>query len=923
MSSGDLSTSRPFTAPSASGTVAAESKLGKAITIARKSLKRNFPPEDNDDEFRDNLQHAWLSVHDVITSAGSLNQKDRLRDRDEFYAYIGPGTGGDQKLIRLLRSMVDGQVAWEDLFENEAFLKTELEKKTDPTRGLATKDAWGGKYKGDLADVLRETIADYLFKDRTPYARLTTVVNSSGTGKSRMVDQLGTEIITVPMCLRQGRRQGFPPLDMELRDWLVSGLGDRATVQKRLHGFIYSLLMVTHKQLVTIAKQQDISKLLVVNRQKKLASAFREHMTKGQSYHSSNSDRRIFYEKVIATAKQFVEKCEHADEKKEPEHGRYVSEGEGWQEAGYRLCRFIDEHYFLDPKNGPRRPLVVFAFDEADALTENPPNKDWNLFSDLRRVLRQIDEFPIFSLFLSTTGRFDKFSPEIRSDPSARAREPDNRPLDPISEISFDDIAYPALKGTITIDKVVTIDWISHFGRPLFGSYWDNLPEVVQKQSVVMDYAKQKLLDGQNELKSGNWAGSLACLSIRFALEFNMDGTARDVTFAQVERHMRLCIAGTAGLEKLISIPGSEPLLAEAAYELMKGTRTNAVCHLAGHSDLNCIDRGRRGELVAALLIMQAYDAARAVSGRRWVSVVNFMEALLPPSKYNHLLQSAPTSWPMDTDKQATFRELFKDYGMWFNHVIKIEKKEMISIDHLWKFVVRGAMILCATNQEGIDIVLPICHVTQNLGPDSVTTIIVQVKNAQDYKASLQANLFDAMDSVVKSAIFSTDDSELTTRTQTQAEPSKKIMKMATRPKEVIRMVFALASPAPAVVFRDRPKKRHHSEETKQFIAFDIWLAGLSDKTFRQINEGDLVHYRTLLERSLAPHDAFELKDVPHIDKKAKELRGVRRRMMAPLTFPGHGHHCIHQVKDLQYPGEGSGGQPGVAIGPGTPNPQI
>ncbi|KAF8491848.1 hypothetical protein F5888DRAFT_1733763, partial [Russula emetica] len=430
-----------------------------------------------------------------------------------------------------------------------------------------------------------------------------------------------------------------------------------------------------------------------------------------------------------------------------------------------------------------------------------------------------------------------------------------------------------------------------------------------------MDYAKQKLLDGPNELREGNWAGSLACLSIRFALEFNMmDGTARDVSFAQVERHMRLCIAATAGLEKLITIPGSEPLLAEAAYELMKGTRTNAVRHLAKHSDLNCIDRGRRGELVVALLIMQAYDAARAVSRRRWVSVDNFMEALLPPSKYTDLLQSAPTSCPVDNDNQTTFREMFKDYGMWFNHVIKIEKKEMISINHLWKFVVRGAMILCATNQAGIDIILPVCHVTQNLGPDSVTAIIIQVKNAQDYKATLQAGLFDAMDSVVKSAIFKLpgsgvdcDDSNpaLTTQTQTPAEPMKKRMKMTTTP--IIRMVFALASPEPAVVFKNRPEKKHYFDG---FAAFDIWLAGLSDKTFRQINEGDLVHYRTLLERSLAPHDAFELKDVPHIGKKAKELRGVRRRVMAPLTFPEHGHHRIHQVKGLETPGEGSGATP-------------
>ena len=46
-------------------------------------------------------------------------------------------------------------------------------------------------------------------------------------------------------------------------------------------------------------------------------------------------------------------------------------------------------------------------------------------------------------------------------------------------------------------------------------------------------YAKQKLLDSPAELRNGNRAGSLACFSTRFALEFNMDGTARDITHTQ------------------------------------------------------------------------------------------------------------------------------------------------------------------------------------------------------------------------------------------------------------------------------------------------------------------------------------------------------------------------------------------------------
>jgi hypothetical protein len=412
-----------------------------------------------------------------------------------------------------------------------------------------------------------------------------------------------------------------------------------------------------------------------------------------------------------------------------------------------------------------------------------------------------------------------------------------------------------------------------------------------------MDFAKNKLLDGPNELRPENVSGSLACLSIRFALEFNLDGTACDVARTQVERHMRLCIAATTGFGKMITISGSEPLLAEAAYELMKGTGTSAVCHLANHANLNCIHRGHRGELVAALLVMQAYDAARESSRRRWVSVVDFMEALLPVSVFETLLESVPTSCPMDDDNNMIFEARFEDYGMWFNHVIKIEDKELISIDHLWKFVVRGAMILCGTNQEGIDIILPVCDMKQNLGPDSVTAIIVQVKNTKDYKAKIRPDLFDVMNVIVKS-IFSKDDSDSESN-ETRAQKRRRLA-----PKPVIRIVFALASPEPAVIFRARPEKRHH---LGGLTTFDIWLAGLSNETFRQIQSQNLTHYKTLLECSL-PHDpyAFELEDVPKIGNKAKKSRGALRRKMVPLAFPERAHHRIHQEEGLEKLGERS-----------------
>jgi hypothetical protein len=208
----------------------------------------------------------------------------------------------------------------------------------------------------------------------------------------------------------------------------------------------------------------------VTDRQKDLASAFREHMTKGQTFHTTNSYRNEFYTDVINESKEVnflffpvsVRMMVFFQVVRKSTKGSV-----GLKDAGELLCRFIDEDEVSNSKHGPRRPLVVLAFDEADTLADNPPGKDWNLFSELHRVLRQINHLQIFSLFLSTGGRFPKFSPNIPDVKSARARH-GYPTLNPILEISFDDIAYPASEDTVTIGRVVEIDWICHLGRPLY-----------------------------------------------------------------------------------------------------------------------------------------------------------------------------------------------------------------------------------------------------------------------------------------------------------------------------------------------------------------------------------------------------------------------------------------------------------------------
>ena len=93
------------------------------------------------------------------------------------------------------------------------------------------------------------------------------------------------------------------------------------------------------------------------------------------------------------------------------------------------------------------------------------------------------------------------------------------------------------------------------------------------------------------------------------------------------------------------------------------------IGHLAQHSELDCIDLGRPGELVAAFIVMQARD--QAAKQKRWMSTPEFMKALLPSAHYEALKFSMLTSW-LEGEHES-----FSVQGLW--QVVQ-------SCDQGWKF---------------------------------------------------------------------------------------------------------------------------------------------------------------------------------------------------------------------------------------------
>jgi len=421
--------------------------------------------------------------------------------------------------------------------------------------------------------------------------------------------------------------------------------------------------------------------------------------------------------------------------------------------------------------------------------------------------------------------------------------------------------------------------WRAHAGLPSrFASRYVVLKQDDFNQYTIVNFAIQKLLGGFNDLgdpdSPDHLDRTLACLSVRILLDFNFShSNARHIVRKQIERHMRLCTLATNGLELLLTTTGSEPLLAEAAFKVMDKSMKSPIYHLLNHMDNSCVNYGERGELVAALLVMQARDALASTSKSRWVSVGEFMKKLLGDSAR---IDSALPSFPRDGEEQKSLATTFEHSRIWFNHVLKVQNMELINVRYLWRFITRGAMILCANNQRGVDLVVPICYSGNVLSRRTVTAILIQVKNDMHFGEKAHGNLFDGMNPF-DIGLFD---------------------EQRGKPLPVIRMVFALASKVSATKPQGSERSSPRTHKSSLFTSYDVWCAGISPETFTFIQD-DAPAYRKLLDRTRFRGHEYDVStnhEVKYPEDVAKK-KGDLLRLFNPLLEKGdeHQQHFIEE----------------------------
>ncbi|KIJ14749.1 hypothetical protein PAXINDRAFT_12577 [Paxillus involutus ATCC 200175] len=371
------------------------------------------------------------------------------------------------------------------------------------------------------------------------------------------------------------------------------------------------------------------------------------------------------------------------------------------------FVKCLQTQYQLDDPSVDLPPVAcILTFDEAQELAEEPKSpKNRSGFHNLGSVLKSISSYAVFSVFLSTNSNLWAIAPPIHSHPSLHKVPHPAQLHPPITELPFDLFArglYTKLcqSNECSLSATCTVPVMACFGRTMWYSLHD------QRQTSVINLAKAKL----NPKKDEDEGAHLACLGIRIGLDFDASReTGRRKELQLVESHMRIVFAVPEHHEFMRTGTPSEPILAEAAAQLLNQSRSSlenlapkVLCQAFEHGFLA---RGERGEMVGCLLWTLAHDKVLrgpqvgAVHFHRPISVIEFLRSLFHENHWPTILNARPVG----NQEGPPLSDAFKEAYIHFSHFMDAGQHHVIKLQQVYRLLLRGAALNCRRNQPGID----------------------------------------------------------------------------------------------------------------------------------------------------------------------------------------------------------------------------
>ncbi|KAJ2927619.1 hypothetical protein H1R20_g9470, partial [Candolleomyces eurysporus] len=717
---------------------------------------------------------------------------------------------------------------------------------------IAAEYSWKVDYIGKVAEALWTYLAGLDASVTNPYARYASIVQSSGTGKSRAVDEMSKTHFVIPINLRAPPTTGYPPSDGDLERFLCQTEGQLQQDRYMLfRAFLQALFQTTVRALnneLDLDSSEEIFK--DSDRPEEIARKFRNHMSSRMSVNGHGEYRIRFYKEVVRVTTNILASGRFKIPSPNlniatPKQSNPASTTKTQTEAQRALQELVDRLMKAVPRSSDYpNPLVIIAFDEAQTLTgavmrTNAPV--WSNFTELRRALRHhISNPSLLALFLSTTGKIDQFASSGSRDYSARFYLGNFSAYHPFVDLGFDQLA-KRLKfdGTEDLSHATTIEFIASYGRPLWGTIFSSADSSAKEiKDSIVKYGAMKLLGGKpiTNITHLEEEQKLACLSQRVPIEFNSTSyIAQSQEQQQVEGHMRICLKVDAGFESMVTTSPSEPLLSEAAYYTMCHFQMDCPAAFKGILSGFSVHKGDRGEMLVLLLLMMARDQAVGPSKSRpyagfgcSCTVPDFLKALFGPKQEKILsAQGMVLTAKQCKQHRESLGVTFKDTTVYCTHWLKLHQPEIVSTYYLVRLFARGAAVLCGNNHPGIDGVMPYLYKGTTLTASNIGAILWQSKNDEKYGKNPQVDLFTSMDPH-STGLFD--------------EPTD---------VPVIRIVFALAAKEPSIEIVTTGE----SKSGKKFTTYDIWVAGLGPEIFGVVTDESV--WKALLDASHGWRDIY------------------------------------------------------------------
>ncbi|KAM6501351.1 hypothetical protein JOM56_004365 [Amanita muscaria] len=552
------------------------------------------------------------------------------------------------------------------------------------------------------------------------HTNIVPIVQSSGTGKSKTVDEVAKMRILFPLCIREHIGENcfaYPPTDRVVHDHLLHAVGTKhvGKCKQYFRSFLSALFTLAHLQAQKLFPGD-----------KKVS--YESMVTTFRGFFAEPLQRIEFYEAVVQKAQESPD----------------TTRTSVWNSLKELTDGLKDRCVKWLPTT--QCPILI-SIDEVHVLYALRRGlDDWSdtLYSCMESVLNEgvSHDFAVITLSTNLSG--------IKETASSMCER--TLPA-PVTELPFDVyvINQPLTPGQATLASVGSLGFTAKFGRPLFYSSYlsrKDLPNIVEG---IMRNVREKL--------SGRvWpptarvdtidASSIAVLSVRLHLDLSL-ATAYGKPYEEelVRNHLRLLYSVHENRETFVTGTSPEPLIAEASAQILNhslmthrfendGPFMDLWGLLGKFVDDGLASEGAVVELIGRALSISAMDRAinrlSEVCELKYqtpVAVTDYYKALLTDEAWDVLRQSLPANRARLNHDSATktFEDAFQDAYFHFSHWAKANDTFPLRDTFAWALWLRGSAVYLPPNQEPTDRMAPIYLSSRGkVSPDTMSVNLEQ-----------------------------------------------------------------------------------------------------------------------------------------------------------------------------------------------------